>query len=116
MEVKMSYTLEELKPGLRLYRSQKSRISSGKNKNGTPHYDNCGVEFFETKIGNIEIQDWLVQVTKAIENEGLTELYEKICSHCRECCRWLKNEEEVKFYAAEVLCRQTYTKWDDITV
>ncbi|MCR5669631.1 MAG: hypothetical protein K6G10_01375 [Butyrivibrio sp.] len=107
------YTLEALTPKTRCFVTEKSRVPTGKNRNGTLHYEYHGREYFETAgAGQIEISEWLVYFLDAVIREGYDKLYRDICEYCKENCMWLKSDDEINLHAAECLCHGSYKHWD----
>lgn len=107
------YKLKDLMPGTRHYVTERARTPNGTNRNGTPHYEVYGREYYDTPAGRIEVNEWLVYFTDAVGREGLAGLFEQICDYCRKHHVWLKGEDEVKLHAAECLCYGAYKHWKD---
>ena len=115
MKTEDSYTLEQLKPGIRHFVIQKLPISTGNCTGGIPYYSAKGYEYFETNAGDIELNLWLKLVEEAISDEDKSSLYEDIKVHERKKCYWINDDRELRLHAAQCLCNRIYENWDDFT-
>ena len=108
------YTTAELMPsGSRYFHLVKSKIATGKNKNGTPFYESHGYEYFETPVGEIELSEWVSLIKGAFEREGKTALFNAITEYCKGACPWLKKQTELELHAAQCLIHGSYKAWSD---
>lgn len=109
-----AYTLQALSPKTRCFVTVKSSVPFGKNKNGTPHYNFVGIEYFETEsAGKIRLEKWFKYFKEAVRAENKEKLFSAICDYCRKNCAWLKTDEDVDVHAAECLCHGSYLHWKD---
>ena len=111
-----AFSVAELDPGIRHFAVVKAKRPEGKSRNGKPFYPTCGIEYFETKVGQIEMSLWLSLIEDAFQRENLSELYEDIKDYVRENQFWHKDEYEIRLHAAECLCEKAYLAWKDFKV
>ena len=110
------YRLRELKPGLRKFHTERSKVAQGKTGNGKPYFPTVSYEYFETPSGPMEFSVWLENVKMALKKEELNSLYREIIKYVSKNCAWLKGDEQIELYAAECLCRESYKAWEDFGI
>lgn len=75
-------------------------------------------EYYRTKAGEFEPEQWRTKVLEAINQDGEIELLDIIKEHCREHCAWLHKEIEISDYAMDILAGRVFLcgnpAWKDV--
>lgn len=89
----VKYTLENLKCGLRTFRT--STRGTGKDKKVTCH------SLVQTPVGEMEVDKWIKLMQKAIKNAGESEIYSRLLEYAVNL-PWIHSEKEAIQYATEL--------------
>ncbi len=60
--------------------------------------------------GRMKLEDWYSEFEKAVDEEGKTDLLEKIIAECKKLA-WLRTEKDVRHYAMECMSDNAYKAW-----
>ena len=72
-----------------------------------------GIEYVRTvAAGRIPVDKWYQLMELAVENEGKTELLDKIIAHCQHLA-WIRTPKKCRQYAMECLSSGAYQRWKD---
>lgn len=74
------------------------------------------MEYFKLRTGElVETHKWTDLAMAAVEQDGKTELYERIRERTDQF-KWLQSEKERKQYALECMYSKAYEHWSDFTI
>lgn len=71
--------------------------------------------YVPTKEGEIELNQWIRRAMEEIEEQGKTELFERIKEHCRRY-GWLRKEKELNDWSLHCYYYDAYMHWEDFTI
>ena len=85
-------------------------ISRTRNPNGTYSVITKGEYYYKTPIGDLDEKEWDKIALEVVKEHGDEALLEKIKTHVRECCLWLK-DNEIERYSLKCLISKAYVAW-----
>ena len=71
------------------------------------------MSIFKISGRQVPVEEWYGRVEKRAEENGDLPLLDRIISHVRDHCIWLKGERERKNHALECLVSGAWRAWED---
>ena len=65
-------------------------------------------EVYKTDAGELSPEQWRMELSRAIEAGGESDVLEVIKEHCREHCAWLHKESDILDYAMDILASRVF--------